>query len=251
MLLVVGLTLLLFAVLALAITAWSMWLQSHLYTEVSEGLVWRGPAAAAAIMLPVVCWMLAARGAPDTYKPLWEFNSTETTPPLKALYSPDDQDKLQKYVLMHGTRQEYRLNGRPNAPTLPPEPKSLFIEEDGQKVEFRPERDASGNLLRRKTTAWFSSVSEHLRYVDSRGRIMEEGSLGQFTKFKGGALMMNLFLNALLFAACFLGLWLLARFQWPHALGQAVILWVLLLLTVIPPVIKSVEENAPPAAKAE
>jgi hypothetical protein len=244
MLLSIGLIVALALVLALGITAWSIWLQGHLYTEVSEGLPWRGPLAGAAVLAPILIWMAAARASPGTYRPLWEFSSTETTRPLDKLYTRDDQGKLQEYRLIKGTRQEYRLGGDIRRPLLPTEPRSVLIEEGSELVEFFPERDGKGNLLRRKTQALNSAVSEPLRYVDSRGRVMLEGSLGQFTIYKGGALMVNLLLNLLLFAGCFLGLWLLARFQWPHALLQALALWVLLLLTVLPLVLAVAEARS-------
>ena len=46
--------------------------------------------------------------------------------------------------------------------------------------------------------------------------------------------MGNLLLNALLLAVCFVALWLLLTFQWPHALGQAVVLWLMLLFALAP-----------------
>ena len=46
--------------------------------------------------------------------------------------------------------------------------------------------------------------------------------------------MGNLFLNGLFFLAWFLAFWLILRFQWLHALGQAFVLWLLVLLFVMP-----------------
>jgi hypothetical protein len=250
MLLLLGLSLLLLIVLALVLTAWSLWLQGYLYTEPAEGMLWRAPAAAGAVMVPLLLWLIMARATPDTYRPLWEFNSTETTPPAKKVWAEDRDGKLREYRLVGGSRQGYHEGGNANAARLTSEPKYIIIEEDGRKVRFEPEKDAEGNLLRRKSTAWFTTITEPLRYVDDSGRVMQAGSLGQLTTFKGGSLAGNLMLNGLLFAACIAAFWPLLGFQWGHAMTQAVVLWLVLLLTVVPPAVRAVEAGAPPAAKA-
>src|SRR5438046_2080268 len=50
--------LIVWVVLIVLVTAWSMWFQSFLYTEPSPGLVWRGPAAASAVMAVVFLWVI-------------------------------------------------------------------------------------------------------------------------------------------------------------------------------------------------
>jgi hypothetical protein len=51
-------------------------------------------------------------------------------------------------------------------------------------------------------------------------------------------------LHVLLLIAWFLVLWLLLRFEWAHALGQALVLWGAMLLFVMPPLLNRAEEIA-------
>jgi hypothetical protein len=186
---------------------------------------------------------------------LWEFNSTETTEPMKVIRVPDGNGNEKTYRPV-GKPATYYEKGNTRLQELKSasSPKYIIVVEGDEESKFEPERDADGNLLRRKTTVWgVAQVEEPLRYVDENGRVMREGSLGRLTIFKGSLLLFNnVLLNVLLLAACFLGLWLLARFQWPHALGQAVILWLVLLLFVVPPVMTRVEAATAtaPGAKA-
>ena len=57
MLLLIVILLIVWVVLAVLLTAWSMWFQGFLYTEPSPGLVWRAPAASA-IMASVFLWVI-------------------------------------------------------------------------------------------------------------------------------------------------------------------------------------------------
>ena len=49
-----------------------------------------------------------------------------------------------------------------------------------------------------------------------------------------GLTFINLLLNAVFFGVWFACLWLLLRFQWPHALGLAVPLWATFVLIIVP-----------------
>jgi hypothetical protein len=230
-----------------------MWYQAQIYTETSEGLEWRGPTAAACILFVLIVWGVLAARTPRTYRPFWEFNSTETLPAHPIIRVPDDEGKEKTYRPV-GEPAKYYERGNMRLPELKTgsSPKYVTLVEEGEDVKFEPERDEKGNFLRRKSTIWgVVQVEEPLRYVDDKGRVMREGSLGRITLFKGDLLFVNLLLNVLLLAACFLGLWLLVRFQWPDALIQAVVLW-LVLLFVVPTMMSYVETvTAAPVAKAK
>lgn len=249
--------LVLFAILALTITAWSMWYQSQIYTETAQGLEWRGPAAAGGIVLALILFGVMAARSPGTFQPVWELSTTHTLPPLPEVWVPDEKGELHPYRPVRtdaGTRV-YHRGGNSNSPrmVLLPKRNYLVIKEDGEEVKFEPQRDEKGNLLRRKTTVWgVTEVEEPVRYVDNKGRVMYEGSLGQFTVFRSDVFFSNLFLNLLLFAACFLGLWVLVLFQWTDALYQALVLWLVLVFFVVPPVMRTVEATTarPPEARS-
>jgi hypothetical protein len=79
---------------------------------------------------------------------------------------------------------------------------------------------------------------EPARYVEEGGqhRVLTEYDVqrGQVTRTRRGLLLGYFLLNVLLLAVWFTGLWLLLRFQWPHALGLAVVLWVATMLVILP-----------------
>ena len=56
--------------------------------------------------------------------------------------------------------------------------------------------------------------------------------------------MFNLIVNLLYGGVWFACLWLLLRFQWPHALLQALVAWIVTLLFVVAPLLNYAEHVA-------
>lgn len=229
--------LLILVVLVLLITAWSMWFQGYLYTEPSTGLVWRGPAAAGAIMVVLLFFVIfeyrfQAGEHRDGYYfgPIWSSTSTKSPKPFDELRVIEDN--VEKVYVRSKLTGDYHL---PNQPTrkLTSRPDHVIVEENGKRSKFEPERDADGNFKRRKNR----TGEESLRYVDENRRVMVEGRLGQLETYSVGLFIGNLILNFLLLASSFASLWLLVRFQWPHALGHAVVLTLLILFCAMPPLL--------------
>src|SRR5262249_60184146 len=106
------------------------------------------------------------------------------------------------------------------------EPKETTPSGAHRRSTFKAELDDKKNFQRRKSR---SGAEEPLRYVDDKGRVMYEGELGRMDTFSAGLFITNLLVNVLFVAACFLSFWLLARFQWLHALGHAVVLALLMM----------------------
>jgi hypothetical protein len=237
-LILVVLVLLLWVVLGVLLTGWSLWFQSALYTEPSTGIVWRGPLAASAIMVVVVVWVVFAYRAPGRFQPFW-MPPSETTKPFDELRVPLPGGGEEVYKRRPGSTLEYRLKGQPRGKPLPGTPSRIIVVEDGERYTFEPERDEQGNFKRRKVPGGDSD--EPLVYRDEKGRVMQEGSLGRLVVFHGGRLAGNIVLHVVLLASAFLGLWLLVRFQWAHALGQAVVLSLLLLLFIVPQLLSRAE----------
>jgi hypothetical protein len=238
-LLIVALIVLLGLVLAGVLTAWALWFQADIYTEASPGLAWRGPAAAGGVLAVVALWAVFDYHAPGRYRPFWDVSSTEDSPPIAELRVPNVNAPggFDVYKPVPGTR-EYHIGGRRAGNPLPdrPMPYVLAVEgegEDRKETKFSPERDEAGKLVQRERKSWFGGATkEPVRYVDEGGRVMYEKDLGRLSETRGGWFFGNLLLHVLLFAACFVGLWALVRFQWPHALGQAVVLWLMLLFVL-------------------
>jgi hypothetical protein len=225
-------------VLVILLTAWSMFFQSYLYTEPAQGLAWRGPAAAGAIFAVLLVWVvLEYRFQRSEYRegyyfgPIWSSTSTRSPEPFKEMHLVEGG--AEKTYVRSKVSGEYHLRGQPDR-KLPSAPDAdLIVEENGKKYTFKPERDAQGKLLRRENRGG----KQELRYVDENRRVMVEGRLGRLETFSFGLFMGDLLLNVLFFAACFLSIWLLVRFQWLHALGHAVVLTLMVWLFALPPIL--------------
>ena len=154
---------------------------------------------------------------------------------LQGAAVPVGNDKEEVYLLVPGNK--YRSATGKEIQATPPK-----IHRRGRwpASVFEPELDAQGKFLRRKT----GSLVDPLRYLDEKGRVMKEGTPGQVESFRTGVFLGNVVLNVVFFAACFLSIWLLIRFQWAHALGHAVVLALLMLLFVLPPILSRVESVA-------
>ncbi len=239
MLTLIVLLLLFWLVVTVLLSAWSLWFGAYIYTEPTGGIVWRGPAAGAAITVVALLWVFLDYSSPGHFRPLWEVSSTEQVRHYQELRVPIARGRDDVYKLRPGTRNDYR---RADGKTLPSTPPVIVVMEDDERYTFEPERDEQGNFKRHKVPGGRSD--DPLRYRDEKGRVMVEGSLGQIEAFRGGRFLANVLLNLAFVAACFLALWLLLAFQWPHALGQAVGLALVLLLFVMPPLLSRAESVA-------
>src|SRR5207245_11407013 len=87
---------------------------------------------------------------------------------------------------------------------------------------------------------------EPVRYVetDGRGRVMTETYIGTLPVSHWGTSLAKILLTLIHLGLWFAGLWLLLHFQWGHALGLAVVLWLTLSLTVLPIIFTKTEETA-------
>src|SRR5713101_796585 len=83
-----------------------------------------------------------------------------------------------------------------------------------------------------------------LLYHDARGREMSEDSLGQLSTFHWGVLLACGFLNLFNLALWFVCLWMLLRFQWSHALGLAIIFWLISTILIVPTLLAKVDTAA-------
>jgi hypothetical protein len=245
-LILIVLLLLLGVILAVVLIAWSAWFQAYIYTEPGTGFVWRGPAAAAANLAVIAIWVALDYQSGGKYRPIWETSSTEETKRFTELRVPGPANREDVYRLRPGTRDDYRLNGLPSGQRMPSTPEKIIAVDGDQRYTFEPERDDKGNFKRGKNKA----SAEPLRYRDEKGRVMLETTLGTLETFRGGLFFANLLVNLLLLGAAFLALWLILRFQWLHALGQAVVLCLVLMLFVLPPLLSRAESVAKERAAA-
>jgi hypothetical protein len=217
----------LLTLLVLAGVLWggSLFAQGYLYSEPAGDLIWRAPAAAAALTLFLVAWTVADCASGGHVRPVHQMSvyDTKTFDELKVAVKESGQQKEEVYKREARTARDYHLAGNPER-KLPSRPEKVTVTENGADVTFEPDRDAKGHFK--------TEQGQNLLYRDARGRVMDEGHLGEVSVFRWDWLFWNLLFNAGFLAAWFLCLWLLLRFQWGHALLGAFALWLVMLFVV-------------------
>ena len=224
--------------LSLLLAAWTLFFQGYIYSEPVKDIYWRAPAAGTALTAFVVLWMMLDyrtiqdRGDEGRYQPLHNFSGYETeTYEHLWIYNRDGKEE-------HFERQrdgQYVSKSRRRLPERPPRVIASH-KADGDKQVFEPKRDEKGNFKLEQ--------DQTLRYYDkdNPSRYMVDRYLGQITIYHIGWLVMSVLLNFGFLAVWFAGLWLLLRFQWSHALGLAVVFWLVMLLFIMPMVLRKTEE---------
>jgi len=229
--------------LALMVLLWAgtTWFQGYIYEGVAAAdLYWRAPAAAVALTLFLGLWSWLAYRAPGSVPGLFQFsfsNSNQDKPYSEFWTETQGKENhytVQKIAKAGRTIREYRdAQSKVWPPSVKPD--VLLVKEGEEKVRFEA----------KKGNAETATV-----YIDSRGRVIKEDDPGQFTLFSWGLLFKNLFVYSGFLVVWFACLWLLLRFQWSHALGLAVVLWLVGVMLLVPPLIEQAEKKAaetPPA----
>jgi hypothetical protein len=234
--------LLVWFVVTVFLAAWTLWFQPYIYTESVQGMAWRAPAAGTAIFLTVLVWVYFDYQHPEEYSTFWEFSPVEYYEYPKLIV-PQRGGKEDEYKRVRRGRGFVYMRGDRPLPTRPD--KVIAVRENGDRDFYSPDRDENGKFK--------AAEGQSLLYRDPAGRVMTEGQLGTISVFYPSRLILNLLLNFTHLAAWFLCLWLLLRYQWAHALGLAVVLWVVMILFILPQVLKRTEDVArqrrPPAAQ--
>jgi hypothetical protein len=218
------------AALIVVLWAGSVWFQGYIYSEPSPHLAWSAPVAGVAITLFLALWCVIDYKSPGEYTDLFHFSPYEVHESYSELWAVKGTTKN------HYTRQgrdDYRdSNGKP----VPTHADQIIVKENGEEVTFEPERDDKGYYKIR--------TGRSLLYHDARGREMDESRLGQISTFRWGVLLAAGFLNSFHLALWFVCFWLLLRFQWSHALGLAVIFWLVSTILIVPTLLAKVETAA-------
>jgi hypothetical protein len=235
-------------ILTVVLWAGTFFFQGYIYTEPSPGIFWQAPAAAALLTFGYTIWSLSVAF------------SAEATPqniPYDALHRFSPKEDMSE------------LEGKP-APkiwAIKLDRKKTGEDKDGERIEYKRIRDAQIKFHYEATTGahhpWqpdgviaieiekpdgvkmrfdLAPLADggNREFVSPDGWVITELS-GQGGgpnvvpyKFRWGRWLLNLFFNFGHLAVWFLALWLLLRFQWTHALGLAVVLWLIFTVTVLP-----------------
>lgn len=234
--------------------AGTLFLQRYWYTEPTGQIYWQAPASAGVLTVFWFVWCLfnvnSAEARPESlpYDTVFRLSSVEqemTPKPVEKLWAITKSGKEIAYKRKTDydgatSRVTYRYVVDRQG-TTPPWPRSsviaIDIEENKEKVRFK--------LVP-------SDERDYRRFVDDRGWVMVEdpdGPTGQPTKFLWGRLLVNLLLNFIHLGVWFVCLWLILRFQWSHALGVGLVLWLITTLLVVPMFLREAgaiaQQNAP------
>jgi len=238
--------LLTFLVLSALLWGTTRLLQAMLYENVEADLLWRAPAAAAAITAYLGVWALfnyiaAEPGQTDLpFDNIFNFTTEKVSErPITEFVAERGSAKV-KYTRhdLSGSPPRHEYRSEPDrhlwSPARDRDVQAIVIKEGDKELRFKAD-------------------PEHARFVEEDGRryLSDEG-FGRITTPRGGGAFVRVLLNVLHFVVWFVCLWLLLRFQWLHALGLAVALW--LVMTFVVPFILKVGVEAkgarPPAQTA-
>jgi hypothetical protein len=244
--------LLTFLVLTGILWAITALIQGMLYENVEPDLLWRAPAAAGAVTAFLAVWAVlnyvaAEPGQTDLpYDTLFNFTTEKVTERPVSEFEVQRKNGKMKYTLVYipgSPKVEYRnAEGKVWLARREADVEALLVKDGDREVRFNPRYNTD------KPQPGKERYVE--RFVEEGGRSYLDGeSFGRITTPRGGGSFVRVLLNVLHFGVWFACLWLLLRFQWPHALGLAAAAW--LVMTFVAPYILRVgpEAKTPPPAK--
>jgi hypothetical protein len=230
----------------------SLFFQGYIYTEPSTGLAWQAPAAAAALFLFLLFWCVivanSATASPSQvpYDSLFRFSPTiemvkEPIPEMTAVYKKGD---AVTYFLNKEPGARYYLNkklwdlDRKEQRWLPTGVKEIKLKHDGTEMVFELV-EGGGEGANRE----FVNKATGFTIVERSGAGGADPSPIPVA-FRWSRFLVNLFLNFFHLALWFVCLWLLLRYQWGHALGLALVAWLLMTIVILPMLLDSAAQVA-------
>jgi hypothetical protein len=240
-----GLILLLtFGVLTALLWGGTRLIQGALYENVESELNWRAPAAAGVITAFLGLWALINYAASDPGPPvavgeapfdtLFNFTTEKESPPVR------------EFVAVRGKSQEKYVShdvGKPLPEYRGPDNK-LWSARRGSEVDAILVREGDHDVNFKAVVRTGPNQEQYVeRFVEEGGRsYLDAESFGRVVTPRGGGWFVRVLLNVLHLGVWFGCLWALLRFQWPHALGLAVAMW--LVMTFVAPYLLVAGANA-------
>jgi len=241
------------AALMLLLWVGSLFLQGYFYTEPSRQLLWGAPAAGALLTAFLAWWCYAVATSPDArpgnipYDTFFTFSPhvKMVKEPVQELWAVKKNNEKVKYLRHRISQIKYEYKDtsaqRPwNGNGI----EAIELEHQGEKFRFT-------RLDETKVSA-----GQFPEFISDQGwtmKVYESGPTGIPNMFDTGRFLANLFFNFTHLALWFVGLWLLARFQWSHALGIGFCMWLLFTLAFLPMMLEYAARvaQAKPAANAQ
>jgi hypothetical protein len=233
------------AVLTVVLWSGAYYFQGYIYTEPSPGIYWQAPAAAAILTLGYTIWCLSvamtAGANPQNlpYDTLVRFSPNEEMPELQGRPAP------RVWAIKQSKRKgEEKKDGEKVLYVSKRTPQKFYYEDTGTKPRPWHGQDVIAIEIEKpdRTTMRFKLVpredGDNRHFVSADGWSIldspQDGPTGVPTRMSESRRFWNLFFNLGHFVAWFLGLWVVLRFQWSHALGMAVVAWSIVTLAILP-----------------
>jgi hypothetical protein len=203
-------------------------LQNFYYNDPAPDLYWRAPAAAVALTAFLGVWFWIDYRSPGTLGTLLSFTASDDVEFTDLYWIKKDKTEVHYRRKADGKYLDTSTN-RPWTHSTADE----LVEEmraqakQGDPVMFKAELTPDGKF------------ANPIRYIEQggKGRVMTEEELGRVSSSKSSSVLLNFAWSGLFYGVCFLCIWLLLRFQWPHAIALAFPIW--LAFTVIMPFLLS------------
>jgi hypothetical protein len=230
--------------LAVTVVCWAgtLFFQGYLYSEPVAQLYWRAPLAGLVVTLFLAFWSYLEYRKPGSYGPLHEFTMQEDEQFTKLWGLKKGREILFVPRKTAQGRTEYRNpdTGKVWSRSDPEGIMEAVIVEDkdGEKIRFDADLTPDGKFR--------MAPGEPARYVEEGGqhRAMTDNDIGVVHMRRWGRFMANIVLNVLHLAVWFACLWLVLDFQGWHAFGLALVVWLIVTLTIMPPLFKRTDDTA-------
>jgi hypothetical protein len=250
---------LIITLVSLIVVIWggTVFFQGYIYTEPTPGVFWQAPALAALLTFGFTIWCLSialSSGASATNIPIntiFRFTPKEDmlrrpAPRLWAIKAdrkktgPDKDGESVPYI-SHRIYDKLNSEKFQYKDTIDQHPWHgqgvIAIElqptnEDPAKMRFNRVESEAGRF-----DLVDSKRAQYAQFASDDGWVIteyEEGPTGLPVRFRWSRFFWNIFFNFAHLVAWFIGLWLLLRYQWAHALGLAVVMWLIVTLLVLP-----------------
>jgi len=241
---------LLITMVSLIVVLWAgtFFFQGYIYTEPSPGIFWQAPAAALLLTVGYAVWCMSiafSTGASKTNIPIntiFTFTATEDMRPSPA-------PKI--WAIKNTGKKEGEKDGERVVYTLFKDFDGFnqifqYKDPQGRRWQGRDvialEIEVEGNAEEKAKMRFDrvdSDVEDYRLFRSSDGWTIQEWNIdgrptGLPVRFRMTRLLLNLFFNIAHFAAWFIGLWVILRFQWTHALGFAAVMWLVVTLAILP-----------------
>jgi hypothetical protein len=209
----------------------TLFIQSFIFTEATEGLAWRAPTAAAVMAVFFTLWCLIVVRSDATpgnipYTTIFNFSTrvNKWTEPATELTAERYDKRVTKYRRVYeldlGQRKpRYQNIGDPAKSFTPDGVESIEIESAGEKMKFMTKNEGDDKIFQ-SDDGWILDFDRDIS--------------GNPYRMSWALIFGNLLLNGLHFALWFVCLWLILRFSMSSSVLFAAILWGLVTVALLP-----------------